>query len=320
MGDNPHMGPSEANAILEPAPAVVAPPLEYAPAVSPSTAGVTGLQRSAGNQAVGRAMSRPSATPLAPFSLARSPTRPLARCACGGVAPVGGECAKCKAARLGQAEPDAQVGVALAGVAARRREPATVARADGGAPDAGTATAGAGAATATAGADASTAGAGAAADGGTGGCALVDYTNANFTNRKVRADTEFTDSLDAIAKHAEDAKVKVFITDSFRASAADVDLSKAVVDPAQNSNHFAGHAIDMNLQYGNGEFCNSTCLKGAEDKWPEPVKTFIDAIRSDSGLDWGGDFKNKDVVHIDDGLNENMDAWKARVAAVRACK
>ena len=198
-------------------------------------------------------MSRPSATPLAPFSLARShrpPARALrvGRCR----ARFGGECAKCKAARLGQAEPDAQVGVALAGVAARRREPATVARADGGVPDAGTARRGG---AATAGADASTAGAGAAAaDGGTGGCALVDYTNANFTNRKVRADTEFTDSLDAIAKHAEDAKVKVFITDSFRASAADVDLSKAVVDPAQNSNHFAGHAIDMNLQYGNGEF------------------------------------------------------------------
>ena len=45
------------------------------------------------------------------------------------------------------------------------------------------------------------------------------------------------------------------------------------------------------------------------DNLPQPARDFINDIRSDSILRWGGDFKDKngkpiyDVVHIDDGLN-----------------
>jgi hypothetical protein len=146
-------------------------------------------------------------------------------------------------------------------------------------------------------------------------CALVTYSGTNFTGDTVKADTEFEDSLGTIDKHAGDNKVKVHVTDSFRESGAKV--KGAIVTPATRSNHLAGHAIDMNVKYGEKDtLCNSTCLK-ATAKHPAGVKEFIKAIQDDSELRWGGDFSDVDPVHIDDNLNSDDEAWKARHKAVQ---
>ena len=71
--------------------------------------------------------------------------------------------------------------------------------------------------------------------------------------------------------------------------------------PARRSNHFVGHAIDMNLA-GPGYWCNSRCLRYRLNQY-RGAKCFIGKIRGDSNLRWGGDFTVKDVVHIDDGIN-----------------
>ena len=71
--------------------------------------------------------------------------------------------------------------------------------------------------------------------------------------------------------------------------------------PATDSNHLVGHAIDMNLYEGK-VLCNSKCLTNPPEQL-KGVKCFISSIQHDPTLRWGGDFRLKDVVHIDDGLN-----------------
>lgn len=146
-------------------------------------------------------------------------------------------------------------------------------------------------------------------------CVLTKYSGSQFTGKEVVADVQFVPALDRINQHAADSDVKLLITDSFRPHGRPV--KGAIVPPATRSNHLAGHAIDMNVMHGPGknELCNSHCLGKAHP--PAPAKAFIDAIRGDGSLRWGGDFSDRDPVHIDDNLNSDDDAWKARYVATQ---
>jgi hypothetical protein len=161
--------------------------------------------------------------------------------------------------------------------------------------------------------------AGAATGAGAGAttCALTTYTGSNFVGKPVVADVEFVDSLDAINAHAVAADVNLHVTSSFRKTAV---VPGAIVTPAKMSNHMAGHAIDMNVLHGPDKksWCNSTCLAGS--KRPAAVEAFIQAVRADAGLRWGGDFNDADPVHIDDNLNADAAAWKARRDATQAAR
>jgi hypothetical protein len=147
-------------------------------------------------------------------------------------------------------------------------------------------------------------------------CALTTYTGSNLVGETVTADAEFVDSLDKINKHASDNNVDLYVTSSFRTS---TDVPGAIVTPAKMSNHLAGHAIDMNVKYGDkkNKLCNSTCLGGT---LPVGVAEFIKAIQDDAELRWGGDFADKDPVHIDDNLNADTEAWKKRKEATQAAR
>ena len=61
--------------------------------------------------------------------------------------------------------------------------------------------------------------------------------------------------------------------------------------PSQRSNHLVGHAIDMNIFMGNrNPWFNSKKLKRSNLRnLPLEVRTFIDMIRDDDVLRWGGD-------------------------------
>jgi hypothetical protein len=146
-------------------------------------------------------------------------------------------------------------------------------------------------------------------------CVLTKYSGSNFTGEQVVADREFVPALDAINQHAADNDVNLLITDSFRPHGRAV--RGAIVPPASRSNHLAGHAIDMNVQHGSGksQLCNSGCLRRRRP--PAPVKAFIAAIKADDRLRWGGKFSPRDPVHIDDGLNGDDAAWKARFKATQ---
>ncbi|XP_022786660.1 uncharacterized protein LOC111326847 [Stylophora pistillata] len=115
----------------------------------------------------------------------------------------------------------------------------------------------------------------------------------------------FLGAVKNINLYAQQCRVKVVITSSFRKDNGK-KLVGAVYKPAKRSNHFVGHAIDMNLTDGN-HFCNSSCLRD-EKNHPKGVKCFIQKIKQDASLRWGGVFWKPDPVHIDDKLNYKNEA------------
>ncbi|CAF3982053.1 unnamed protein product [Rotaria sp. Silwood1] len=118
--------------------------------------------------------------------------------------------------------------------------------------------------------------------------------------------------MDIICATAASCNVKLYITSSYRRPGSIV--LGAIVPPADMSNHKIGHAIDMNVVYGESDtLCNGKCLGG---KQPTDVKCFIDKIKSEE-LRWGGDFSTKDPVHIDDGYNRNKDNYKEVYAKIQ---
>ena len=140
------------------------------------------------------------------------------------------------------------------------------------------------------------------------------YANTQFIGKEIRADADFRPGLDRINQFALDCGVEVFVTSSTREPGRTVQ--GAIVKPATKSNHMVGHAIDMNLKSSSG-FFNSTKLGRANfNRLPDEIKEFIGKIRADGVLRWGGDFRNEDPVHIDDGLNRRNSArWDAKLAS-----
>jgi hypothetical protein len=142
---------------------------------------------------------------------------------------------------------------------------------------------------------------------------LTTFQNDRFTGHVATVDADFVPHLDRIAGFAEECELKVFVTSSLRQPEG--GLSNAIVTPAKRSNHFVGHAIDMNLQLNNGAFFNSSALTKLSSQ-PEAIRRFIALVRNDPELRWGGDFPTPDVVHIDDGLNvRHPDIWDAKFAS-----
>uniref|UniRef100_A0A914VUR2 3-phosphoinositide-dependent protein kinase 1 n=1 Tax=Plectus sambesii TaxID=2011161 RepID=A0A914VUR2_9BILA len=131
---------------------------------------------------------------------------------------------------------------------------------------------------------------------GKSNCPIVHHSSSYFQNKVPEVHEEFVPALERIIKYAEESDVKLYITSSFRKN---TDVHGAIVPPAVKSNHLVGRAIDMNIVYKGG-FCNSDCLAG---HLTGDVAKFIEKIRADHGLRWGGDFTPRDTVHIDDGLN-----------------
>ncbi len=143
---------------------------------------------------------------------------------------------------------------------------------------------------------------------------LILFEGSRFQGQPCRADVKFIPMLKKINDYAEQADVFVHVTSSFRTSS---NVGGAIVKPATRSNHMAGHAIDMNVVYENKKkSANSKELA----KYPavaEPVRRFIKSIIDDPNLRWGGQFKEKDTVHIDDKLNMDMASWDKRYQAMQ---
>ncbi|MEI6056451.1 MAG: M15 family metallopeptidase [Lentisphaerota bacterium] len=145
---------------------------------------------------------------------------------------------------------------------------------------------------------------------------LVSYKSANiigYENKPIVIDSEFLPSMYRIDSYARENGVIVYVTSSFRTP--DQILTGTIVHSSKRSNHLAGHAIDMNVFY-NGDLYDSNLLRKSNLKnRPCNVRNFINDIRKDKTLRWGGDFKDQDPVHIDDNLNSDPNAWQARFDA-----
>ena len=141
---------------------------------------------------------------------------------------------------------------------------------------------------------------------------LTVYTDTHFRGKPIIANIAFIPMLKKINAYAAQNQVALYITNSYRPP--HTRLTGTVVPPAEHSNHKIGHAIDMNLYYGDRQHANSTYMQPSnEANWAAPVKGFLTAIRQDRHLRWGGDFHSEaDPVHIDDGFNVNhsQEAWQ----------
>jgi hypothetical protein len=145
-------------------------------------------------------------------------------------------------------------------------------------------------------------------------CDIRVYRNERFTGNELRADADFFPSLDRLNGFAADCDVEIFVTSSTREPGRTV--TGAIVPPASRSNHLIGHAIDMNVRF-DGRLFDSTALKrDTLSNLPAAVREFIELVRADATLRWGGDFNPEDPVHFDDGLNRRDPAlWDSKFAS-----
>jgi hypothetical protein len=142
---------------------------------------------------------------------------------------------------------------------------------------------------------------------------LKTFTGSQLIGKVVLADVEFLPHLDKINEFAADNGLQIWVTSSTRPLG--VPVGGAVFNPAKMSNHFVGHAIDMNIKVGETLFNSKKLAKF--NSLPSEIKAFIIAIRNHPRLRWGGDFG--DPVHIDDGLNvHDPDTWKQKLSIIQS--
>jgi hypothetical protein len=125
---------------------------------------------------------------------------------------------------------------------------------------------------------------------------IVEYKNDSLTGKACFVEENFIPSMNLICGYAKDCGIKLHINSSNR---DDLNVKGAIVTPAKKGNHLVGHAIDCNLIDGK-VFWSSTMLEG---KLTGNVLKFITLIQNSKLVRWGGDYKKRDVIHFDDGLN-----------------
>jgi Putative peptidoglycan binding domain len=144
---------------------------------------------------------------------------------------------------------------------------------------------------------------------------IESFNSPRFKNKTVLADIEFLDSLAKIDQFVANEGLELFITSSARLQG--VPIGGAIVPPASRSNHLVGHGIDMNIILGDKLFNGDDLANSNFNNLPNEIQNFIQSIRNDSTLRWGGDFD--DPVHIDDGLNLREPAtWDTKYPIIQA--
>jgi len=118
----------------------------------------------------------------------------------------------------------------------------------------------------------------------------------------------------SLCKGAEPADIFIHLTSSFRTSS---NVAGAIVKPAMRSKNRAGHAIDMNVVCDHKQRLANSKVRARYPEVPEPVRRFIKSIIDDPGLRWGGDFSDRDPVHIYDHLNQDLARWDQRYQAMQ---
>ena len=121
---------------------------------------------------------------------------------------------------------------------------------------------------------------------------------------------EFEESLSKIEQLAEKYNLVLVVNSSYRFPGT--SIGDAVVVPVTKSNHNVGYALDINIKYNHRKYINKHLSREYYKELPSNIKAFLNDIRNDSNLRWGGDFKTEDPVHIDVPLNIiNNRLWDA---------
>jgi len=140
---------------------------------------------------------------------------------------------------------------------------------------------------------------------------LVEYNGKNIKGlrgRQILIHKDFEKYIEQIDRYAIENNVKLIINQSYRTEKQ--ILSRTIVEPAKLSNHFAGFAIDFNIQSNRIKYLANDLERNSLDKLPDNVQDFINDIRKNHDLRWGGDFLKEDPVHIDYPLNlKSKNRW-----------
>ncbi len=145
-------------------------------------------------------------------------------------------------------------------------------------------------------------------------CDIARFTQSRFEGKPVFADKDFWPCLDRLNTFAEQCDVFIHVTSSAREPGRTV--RGAIVKPASRSNHMIGHAIDMNVRSSSGFFNSKKLKKSRLLDLPHEVRQFIQRVRDDEEMRWGGDFSKEDTVHIDDGFNHrHPELWDMKLAS-----
>ena len=121
---------------------------------------------------------------------------------------------------------------------------------------------------------------------------------------------EFEESLSKIEQLAEKYNLVLVVNSSYRFPGT--SIGGAVVVPVTKSNHNVGYALDINIKYKHRKYISKHLSREHYKELPSNIKAFLNDIRNDSNLRWGGDFKTEDPVHIDVPLNIiNNRLWDA---------
>lgn len=138
----------------------------------------------------------------------------------------------------------------------------------------------------------------------------------NDSNVPIQVDKDFVPAMERIDRYAEECDLDIMVTNSFRRP--NDNLSGTVVAPSMRSNHLVGHAIDMNVKTDDGDLWLSVdMVKSNWSHLPQRVVDFLNKVRNDGQLRWGGDFVRQDTVHIDDDLwRRDSTVWISKYQAL----
>jgi len=141
---------------------------------------------------------------------------------------------------------------------------------------------------------------------------LVECKKSRFSayrGRQILFHRQFLNTIDQIHTYAVKHNLHLLITQSLRHPGK--KIAGAIVTPAVKSNHLAGHAFDFNIIFRGKVYESKDLVKDNFRHIPVNIVEFIEEIRLNQDIRWGGDFSNQDPVHLDDGLNiNNIKIWE----------
>ena len=121
--------------------------------------------------------------------------------------------------------------------------------------------------------------------------------------RQILVHKQFENSILKIENFAKKYNLKIIVNSSYRYPGQ--QISSVVAKSVSRSNHKIGFAIDFNIVYKNKKYISSDLSRDNFNNLPKNIIKFINEIRSDKIMRWGGDFNPEDTVHIDVPLNIN---------------
>ncbi|MFP8966115.1 M15 family metallopeptidase [Pokkaliibacter sp. CJK22405] len=144
------------------------------------------------------------------------------------------------------------------------------------------------------------------------------YTNITFSSSLRKIDSPYVNTgelvvskalipyLDEMNNQAVTLKIKLHVNQALREQG--VPPKGAVVTPATRSQHYLGHALDINMVDGNS-WNSSTDFKNKKET--DNAKKFIKKMK-EFGMRWGGDFAPVDTPHFDFQIPADSFAYEAK--------